>query len=209
MIPDKVKRKYCTCMRKTPEKGEKCVKCGKTIEGECYTTYSGFILANVMCRNCHDLTDDCVPPEVKLKYLAPTLHEFAKWLRESGHDPKTVKQLLYREWDGAYPEVLLGDDIIVDIENFLYDLAHFAVLKVLGDIAHGDQRFWIRIIPYGSYEDCSGVYVLEMNTGTVLASLEEKTWHFNPELLEEDLKDLIGQLEKAKELLAVRLVSDS
>lgn len=137
------------------------------------------------------------------------LREFAKWLRKSGYDPETVKQLLYREWDGAYPEALLGDDIIVDIENFLHDMAYFAVQKVFGDIAHGDQRFRMEIVPYGDYENCSSVYVLEMNTGTVLASLEEKTWHFNPELLEEDLKDLIEQLEKAKELLAVRLVADS
>lgn len=208
MIPDEVKRKFCTCIRKTPEKGEKCVKCGKTVEGECYTTCSGFILAGVMCRDCHDKTDDCVPPEVKLKYLAPILHEFAKWLRNNGYDRETVEQLLFKEWDGAYPEKLLGDDIIVDIENFLHDMAYFAVQKVFGESVDCDQRFRIEIVPYGNYEDCSSVHVLEMNTRTVLASLEEKTWHFNPELLEEDLKDLIEQLEKAKELLAVRLVSD-
>ncbi|MGC8832317.1 MAG: hypothetical protein ACP5PQ_07035 [Thermoproteota archaeon] len=122
--------------------------------------------------------------------------------------PETVEAFLYKEWDGAYPESLLGDDIIVDVENFLYDMALFAVEKALGNV-DSDPRFLVLIIPYGSYEDCSSVYVFEMKTKTVLASLEEKTWHFNRETIEEDLKDLLEQLERAKSLLTVRLVSDS
>lgn len=137
------------------------------------------------------------------------LEEFAEWLiKEQDYDRETVMTLLYREWDGAYPESLLGDDIIVDIENFLHDVAQFAVEKALSGILD-DPRFLVLIVPYGSYEDCSSVCVLELKTKTVLASLEEKTWHFNQEVLEEDLKDLVEQLERAKSLLAVRLVSDS
>jgi hypothetical protein len=138
------------------------------------------------------------------------LAEFASWLKkELGYDSETVEGLLYKPWDGAYPEALLGDDIIVDIENFLYDMAMFAVEKVFGEKIDFDRRFHVLIIPYGSYEGCSSVYVLEMKTKTVLASLEEKTWHFNPETIEEGLKDLADQLEKSKSLLAVRLVADA
>jgi len=138
------------------------------------------------------------------------LAEFASWLKkELEYDSETVEELLYKPWDGAYPEARLGDDIIVDIENFLYNMAMFAVDKVFGEKIDFDRRFLVLIIPYGSYEDCSSVYVLEMKTKTVLASLEEKTWHFNPETIEEDLKDLVDQLEKSKSLLAVRLVADA
>jgi hypothetical protein len=97
----------------------------------------------------------------------------------------------------------------VDIENFLYDMAMFAVEKVFGEKIDFDRRFHVLIIPYGSYEDRSSVYVLEMKTKTVLASLEEKTWHFDPQAIEEGLKGLADQLEKSKSLLAVRLVADA
>jgi hypothetical protein len=138
------------------------------------------------------------------------LAEFASWLKkEREYDSETIEELLYEPWDGAYPEALLGDDIIVDIENFLHDMAMFAVEKVFGEKIDFDRRFLVLIIPYGSYEDCSNVYVLEMKTKTVMASLEEKTWHFNPQVIEEDLKDLVDQLEKSKSLLAVRLVADA
>jgi hypothetical protein len=138
------------------------------------------------------------------------LTEFASWLKkELEYDSETIEELLYRPWNGAYPEARLGDDIIVDIENFLYNMAMFAVDKVFGEKIDLDQRFLVLIIPYGSYDDYSSVYVLEMKTKTVLASFEEKTWHFDPQAIEEGLKDLVGQLEKSKSLLAVRLVADA
>jgi len=138
------------------------------------------------------------------------LAEFASWLKkELEYDSETVEELLYKPWKGAYPEARLGDDIIVDIENFLYNMAMFAVDKVFGEKIDLDQRFLVLIIPYGSYDDYSSVYVLEMKTKTVLASFEEKTWHFNPQAIEEDLKNLVDQLEKSKSLLAIRLVADA
>jgi len=138
------------------------------------------------------------------------LAEFASWLKkELEYDSETVEELLYKPWHGAYPEARLGDDIIVDIENFLYNMATFAVDKVFGEKIDLDQRFLVLIIPYGSYDDYSSVYVLEMKTKTVLASFEEKTWHFDPQAIEEDLKDLVDQLEKSKSLLAIRLVADA
>ena len=138
------------------------------------------------------------------------LAEFARWLkREWDCDSKTVKELLYKPWDGAYPEELLGDDIIVDIENFLYNMALFAVERAFGGKMDSDPRFLVEIVPFGSYQDCSSVYVLEVKTKTVMAKFEEKTWHFNPETIEEGLKDLVDQLEESKRLLAVRLVADA
>lgn len=138
------------------------------------------------------------------------LNEFAKWLKkERDCTEEAIQTLLFEEWDGAYPESLLGEDIVLDIENFMHDMAQFALEKVFGKSADCDERFLILIIPYGSYEDCSSVYVLEMKTKTVLASLEEKTWHFSPRVIEEGLEDLIEQLKGAKKLLAIRLVSDS
>jgi hypothetical protein len=207
LIPDRVKRAYCTCVKRVPAGGEECGKCGRVMAGECYVTCSGFVLGYPICRECHDRLDDCVPPEVKRKYLFRLLAEFARWLKkERDYNSETVEELLYKPWDGAYPEELLGDDIIVDIENFLHDMAMFAVEKTFG--AKVDQRFQILIVPFGSYDDCSSVYVFEMKAKTVMANLEEKTWHFSPEIIEEDLKDLVSQLEKSKDLLAVRLMAD-
>jgi len=210
LIPDNVKRQYCTCVKRMPIDGEKCGKCGGVMVEECYITCNGFVLGYSICRSCHDRLDDCVPPEVKQKYIFRLLVGFARWLkRERDYDSETVEELLYKPWDGAYPEALLGDDIIVDIENFLHDMAMFAVEKVFGKKIDSDRRFLVLIIPFGSYEDCSYVYVLEMKTKTVMASLEEKTWHFSPETIEEDLKDLVSQLKKSKDLLAVRLMADA
>jgi len=142
------------------------------------------------------------------KRVWPLLAEFADWLKkELDYSSKTVEELLYKPWNAVYPEALLGDDIIVDIENFLYDMAEFAVEKVFGEKI--DTRFLVLIVPFGSYEGRSCVYVLEMKTKTVMASLEEKTWRFNTETMEEDLKDLVGQLERSKDLLAVRMVADA
>ena len=209
LIPDRVKRKYCTCVKREPANGERCGRCGKVMAEECYDTCCGFVLGYPLCRECHDKLDDCVPPEVKRKYILRLLAEFGSWLKkELNYDSKTIEALLYKPWHGAYPEELIGDDIIKDIEDFLYYMAQFAAEKALSEIYHG-SRFLVEIVPFGSYEDCSSVYVLEMKTKTVMASFEEKTWHFNPETLEEDLKDLVDQLEKSKSLLAVRLVADA
>lgn len=136
------------------------------------------------------------------------LRKFEKWLRREREYDAVIEDLLYKKWDGAYPTSLIDDDdVLTKIEDFLYDMAEFAVEQVFGERV--DRRLLILIIPYGSYEDYSCVYVLEMNTKTVLASLEEKTWNFEPDVLEESLEDLVKQLEESKKLLAVRLVTDS
>jgi hypothetical protein len=139
----------------------------------------------------------------------PVLEEFAKWLcNNEYYDAESVETLLCKPWDGAYPEELLGDDILVDIESFIYNMALFAVEKTYG------KKYWnsqhdIRIVPEPSYEDCSYIYALELKTKTVLAHVESKTWYYNSDALEEDLEALVKQLEESKGLLAVRLTVDS
>ncbi len=133
------------------------------------------------------------------------LNEFAKWLKKRGYDQSSIRALLFKEWDGAYPQELLGDDIIRDIENFLYDMAQFAVERVFGS----SSTLFFSIVPLGDYETASEVFVLEMKTKTVLANLVEKTWRFNPDVIEECIEDLIEQLEESKKLLSVRTLTDS
>ena len=69
LIPDDVKRRFCTCLKGTRHEGARCLKCGRRIQGECYTTCSGFILDGYLCRHCHARLDDCVPAEIKRKYM--------------------------------------------------------------------------------------------------------------------------------------------
>jgi len=73
LILDEVKNRYCTCLKGIRSKGHKCLECGRRITGECYATCSGFILNGYLCRDCHDRLDDCVPPEIKRKYVDNTL----------------------------------------------------------------------------------------------------------------------------------------
>jgi len=135
------------------------------------------------------------------------LREFARWLiRKRGYDEEAIKTLLYEEWDSSRLQELL--DVIANIENFLRDMASFAVEKAFGDMDE-DPRFQVLIVAYGSFWGSSCIYVLEMKTRTVLASLEEDTQCFGPDVIEEGLEGLIGQLEEAKSLLAVRLIADS
>ena len=126
--------------------------------------------------------------------------EFKTWLiKEECYCEEEVSVLLDKEWDGAYPEELLGDDIHTDIGNFLYWMALFAVKKVYGEEYWRDSRFWIRIVPDPSYEDHSYVFILdEINKRILAVGCGCKTWHHDPETIEEDLKDLVEQLEKSR-----------
>jgi len=101
---------------------------------------------------------------------------------------------------------LAGDDVIMDVEGFLYYMALFAVETIFGEKYRQREDIIISIVPYGSYEDASGVYVLEKKTRSLLAYIEGKTWHFSPETLEEDIEDLIEQLKRSKSLLGLRMI---
>jgi len=151
--------------------------------------------------------------EEVLKKLAdkPLLKEFAEWLYKNEYYGESIESLLCEEWDGAYPTALISDDLLIDIGNFLYYMAEFALEKVYGeDWWTAKSPLRIRIVPEPSYDGRSYVYVLELKTRTVMAvGCGRKTWHYGPETIEEDLEDLIEQLEKSEELIAVRTVTDS
>lgn len=139
----------------------------------------------------------------------PTLQEFAKWLLDNEcYSVEDIETLLCKPWDGAYPGRLSGDDILVDIENFLYYMAQFAVEKIYGENYWNSQHS-ITIVPEPSYDDCSYVYVLELETRTVLAFVGSKTWYYCTHALEGNLEYIAKQLEESKNLLAVRVVADS
>jgi hypothetical protein len=139
------------------------------------------------------------------------LREFARWLHGNEHySVEGLEVLLCKPWDGSYPIELLGEDLLVDLGNFLYYMAQFAVEKVYGEGWWHTGRRHVRIVPEPSYEDRTQVYILELETRTVLADgCGHKTWNHNPEELEEDLENLIRELEESKSLLAVRLMADS
>jgi len=125
--------------------------------------------------------------------------EFRAWLvKESCYDEESARILLDQEWDGAYPEGLLGEDLLVDISNFLYWMAEFALERAYGADYYKGDGCWIRVVPDASYEDRSVVYILEMKSRRVLAvGCNGKTWNNEPEVIEYDLKDMIAQLSRA------------
>lgn len=141
----------------------------------------------------------------------PLLREFALWLyEEECYDPYGIEQLLCKPWDGAYPATLLGEDLLTDIGSFLYWMARFAVEKVYGEDHWKAGNTRIRIVPEPSYEDASYVYLLEMNTRSVLAvGCGHKTWHHVPDSLEEDLEDLVDELGRSKGMLSLRMLTDA
>lgn len=138
----------------------------------------------------------------------PLLQEFARWLyKNEDYTVSELEALLTKEWNGAYPQDLAGEDLLVDIGDFLYRMAEFACVKVYGENywKHSQLFFWI--VPEPSYEDRSYVFVLELNTKSVLAKgCGHKTWHHNPDTVEEDLEHLIKQLKESKDLLGRRLI---
>jgi len=155
-------------------------------------------------------SEDLVKFEEVLEGLEgkPVLKEFAVWLKEEDYNGAgDIEELLCNEWDGAYPTSLIGEDLLIDISNFLYYMAQFAVEKVYGKEYWKPGNSCIRIVPEPSYDGCSYVYILEMKTKSVLAAgCGRKTWHFNPETIQEDLKDLVKQLEESKNMLATRIL---
>jgi len=139
----------------------------------------------------------------------PFMQEFTGWLYGNGYySVEELMELLTREWDGAYPSEILGDDLLRDIGNFLYWMAEFACVKVYGEDYWKDSTLHIRIVVDPSYEDRSYVYVLELHTKTVLAKgCGHKTWNHNPDELEDDLQELVKQLEGSKQLVSLRMLT--
>jgi hypothetical protein len=133
------------------------------------------------------------------------LKQFTAYLKKnSGYDCETISALVDSEWDGAYPESCLGDDLMVDIAGFLYYLGAFAREIVFPKADNLD----IQVVAEPSYDDASGIYLLEMKTKTVAAYEIFKTYYTSPERIAEILTSLVEQLEKSKNLLAIRKLVD-
>ena len=130
----------------------------------------------------------------------PTLVEFAKWLSRKGvYSDEEIEALLCEEWDGAYPTSILGDDVLLDISNFLYSMAEYAVETVFGRYWWSSSRMDIRIVIEPSYEGDSYIYILDLKSRLVLAySNCGLTWHFTPKIIEEEIIHLIDQLKWRK-----------
>jgi hypothetical protein len=126
----------------------------------------------------------------------PLLKEFAEWLqKEEWLDESEVKALLTEEWSEAYPEEFVGDDLLTDISNFIYFMGRFAVEKATGKSSLSFPNF--RIVPDPSYEDCSTVYVLDMENRKVVAEgVGHPTWDFDPETIASDIEDMIEQIKQ-------------
>jgi hypothetical protein len=143
-----------------------------------------------------------VPPQTEKKRLK----QFAAYLKNHcGYTRETIAALVGSEWDGAYPASCIGDDdLLRDIAGFLYDLGAFARETVFPKADNLD----FQIVTDPSYDDRSGIYLLELKTKTVVAYDTFKTYNITPEFLAEILTGLIAQLEKSKDLLGIRKLVD-
>ncbi|MDG7022994.1 MAG: hypothetical protein JRN45_00575 [Nitrososphaerota archaeon] len=148
---------------------------------------------------------------LKERMKHPVLKEFADYLVvDEKYSVGDIEALLLLPWDGAYPQGILGDDVLVDIGNFLYSMGDFAVEKVIKDDFQkiGGRQLYVKTVPDPSYEDSSHVYVIESTTRTLLAEgCGCKTWHHDPDTIAFDLLSLEGQLESGWELVQKRVLA--
>jgi len=149
--------------------------------------------------------------ELKEKMKHPVLKEFADYLANDGaYSTGDIEILLLRPWDGAYPQDIPSDDILVDLGNFLYHMGSFAIQKVIKDDFPkvGGHQLYIRVTSDPNYEDGSEVYVLELTTRTLLAvGCGCKTWNHDPDTIADDLLSLERQVKEGWELVRRRVLA--
>ena len=141
-----------------------------------------------------------------LKPKHPLLAEFASaLLDDETYGEEETAALLTEEWDGAYPDDFIGDDLNNDISNFLYNMAHFCLERAKREMKYNERlEGYLNIYVVPAYEDVSYIIICDYNTQTTLAKYSEKTWHFEPERLEEILGDLIKSIERGIKLVRSR-----
>jgi hypothetical protein len=147
--------------------------------------------------------------ESLVDFLKPNhslLAEFAAVLIEDKtYGEEETATLLTRDWDGAYPSDFLGDDISTDISNFLYNMANFCLEKAKQKTKYNERlEGYLNIYVMPSYEDVSYILICDYDTSTVVTKYSDKTWYFKPEVLEENLGDLIKSIEKGIKLVRSR-----
>lgn len=140
----------------------------------------------------------------KIKF--PLLKEFAEWCIKDGiYDENEALLLLTEKWNGAYPEALLGDDLLVDIQNFCFNIGAFALEKAKKSAGYDESREgYLFTTVHPSYDDESEILIYNRETRTLVAEAGWKTWNTNPEKLEGELEDLIEEIKKGIELVRKR-----
>ena len=147
--------------------------------------------------------------ETLLKFLKPKhalLAEFAAVLiGDKTYGEEETAALLTEEWGGAYPSDFLGDDINADISNFLYNMANFCLERAKQKTKYNERlEGYLNIYVMPSYEDASHVLICDYDTSTVVTRYSDKTWYFKPEVLEENLGDLVKSIEQGIKLVRSR-----
>lgn len=143
-----------------------------------------------------------------LKHLQtyPLLAELAACLIDDhDFDADHVAALLTEEWDGAYPESFIGEDLLSDIGYFLYNMTDFCVEKAKALTKfdeHAGGLIMVSVDP--SYQDSSTVLVYHQETQTLLARESDKTWHFTPTFLEEYIEEMTKRIGKGIRLIRSR-----
>jgi hypothetical protein len=109
-------------------------------------------------------------------------------------------------WEGcAYPEDILGEDVLVDIRRFLCNLAEFALEKAKKEQGYDEtRRGYIFPSVYPFYDNSSDIIVYHRDTRTLLARTCWKTWSTDPDLLERELGDLVEEIKEGIDLVRRR-----
>lgn len=111
--------------------------------------------------------------------------EFAAWLRR-WFSEEEVEAMVVKSWtidEGAR----LRGNVIMNLEELMHLAASFIAEKVLG------CRF-IKIVA-----KCSEVFILDVDTRTVMAAAQYPHLLVDPGLLEAFLEDMLKQAEEAKD----------
>lgn len=135
----------------------------------------------------------------------PLLLEFAKWCIKRGFYPEDILlPALTKEWNGALPEEMIGDDLLVDMRDFLYSLFEFALEKAKKQERYdeGEGLIYIELNP--SYDSPSCVTLHHPDSKTLIYHQSFKTYHFDPKYLEDILKDALKEIREGIRLVRRR-----
>jgi hypothetical protein len=148
---------------------------------------------------------------LKARMKHPILREFTDYLHaDEKYSIGDMESLLLKEWNGAIPQDVPSDDVLVDLGNFLYNMGDFLVEKVIGDSLHeiGGHRLYVKTVADPSYDSNSYIYVIESTTRSLLAEgCGCKTWRHDPDSIADDLASLEVQLKSGWDLVQRRVLT--
>lgn len=134
------------------------------------------------------------------------LDEFEKWLiKKMDYSEEVAESVTRRDWEDDFLDSASNDDV----KSILYYMALFAFQKALGEEKLKDKRFeWIFVVNAEMEYNYMELYILEMKTRTVVASVKGDFVETTPKKLEDALLNLINQIKDSEKMLAVRLIVD-